>query len=54
MSETTSYDELPYSSKAFPYTHPDRLAVWATLLGLTPRPVALAGCWSWAAGWAPT
>src|SRR5262245_22544912 len=39
MAQTTSYDELPYSSRAFPYTHPDRLAVWAVLLGMTPRPV---------------
>src|SRR5262249_2658884 len=32
----TSYDELPYPSLPFPYTHPDHLGVVATLLGLSP------------------
>ncbi len=32
----TSYDELPYPSQPFRYTHPDHLAVVATLLGLSP------------------
>src|SRR3954468_6323398 len=32
----TSYDEVPYPSSPFPYTHPDHLAVVATLLGLSP------------------
>ncbi len=32
----TSYDELPYPSQPYPYTHPDHLAVVATLLGLSP------------------
>jgi methyltransferase-like protein/2-polyprenyl-3-methyl-5-hydroxy-6-metoxy-1,4-benzoquinol methylase len=32
----TSYDELPYPSLPYPYTHPDHLAVVATLLGLSP------------------
>jgi methyltransferase-like protein/cyclopropane fatty-acyl-phospholipid synthase-like methyltransferase len=32
----TSYDEVPYPSHPFPYTHPDHLAVSATLLGLSP------------------
>src|SRR5437763_13756593 len=31
-----SYDEVPYPSSPFPYTHPDHLAVVATLLGLSP------------------
>ena len=34
-----SYDEIPYESYAFAQTHPDRLAVMATLFGLSPRPV---------------
>jgi methyltransferase-like protein/2-polyprenyl-3-methyl-5-hydroxy-6-metoxy-1,4-benzoquinol methylase len=34
----TSYDEVPYPSHPFPSTHPDRLAVVATLLGLSPAP----------------
>ena len=29
----TSYDEVPYHSRPLPYTHPDHLAVVATLLG---------------------
>jgi methyltransferase-like protein/SAM-dependent methyltransferase len=32
----TSYDEIPYPSQPFRYTHPDHLAVVATLLGLSP------------------
>lgn len=32
----TSYDEVPYPNLPFPYTHPDHLAVVATLLGLSP------------------
>jgi methyltransferase-like protein/SAM-dependent methyltransferase len=40
MSATTptSYDEIPYPSYSFPQTHPDRLAVVATILGLNPPP----------------
>ena len=34
----TSYDEVPYPSQPFPSTHPDHLAVVATLLGLSPAP----------------
>ena len=34
-----SYDEVPYESHAFAQSHPDRLAVMATLFGLSPRPV---------------
>ena len=37
-SATTSYDEVPYPSYSFPQTHPDRLAVIATILGLNPPP----------------
>ena len=32
----TTYDELPYINKAFPQTHPDRLATLARLFGLEP------------------
>ncbi len=35
----TSYDEVPYDSKAFSETHPDRLATVATLFGMRPRDV---------------
>ena len=33
------YDQVPYQSLSVPYTHPDRLATVATLLGLQPAPV---------------
>src|SRR5262249_43938979 len=32
----TSYDDLPYPSNPYPYTHPDHLAAVATLLGMRP------------------
>jgi methyltransferase-like protein/predicted O-methyltransferase YrrM len=32
--ETTSYDEIPYASNVFHYSHPDRLATMAALLGV--------------------
>jgi methyltransferase-like protein/cyclopropane fatty-acyl-phospholipid synthase-like methyltransferase len=35
----TSYDLIPYPNYSFPQTHPDRLAVLATLLGLEPPPI---------------
>ena len=34
-----SYDETPYHSGGRKHTHPDRLAVLATLFGLRPQPV---------------
>ena len=34
----TAYDEFAYPSQVFPQTHPNRLSVIATLLGLTPAP----------------
>lgn len=40
--QLTSYDEVPYQSHPFPQTHPDRLGVIATLLGL--RPPRLESC----------
>ncbi len=39
MSDVFSYDELPYPSKFFLQTHPDRLAVIATFFGMSPAPV---------------
>ncbi len=36
---STAYDDVPYPSRAFPQTHPDRLAVLATLFGMDPPPV---------------
>jgi SAM-dependent methyltransferase len=36
--QPTSYDELPYDSNAFPSTHPDNLAVVATLCGMRTPP----------------
>ncbi|HYT89771.1 MAG TPA: class I SAM-dependent methyltransferase [Gemmataceae bacterium] len=35
----TSYDELPYPSFPLAQTHPDRLATFATLFGMSPPPV---------------
>ena len=37
---TTSYDRVPYHGTARFVTHPDRLAVLATLMGLDPPPVS--------------
>src|SRR5436305_5550032 len=44
MAETpaTSYDEVPYESQAFQDAHPDRLAVVATLFGMSPPEVGRA------------
>jgi SAM-dependent methyltransferase len=36
---TTSYDQVAYSCKPQPQTHPDRLATLATLHGMTSEPV---------------
>jgi SAM-dependent methyltransferase len=36
MSTQNSYDLVPYESNPFPQTHPDRLAVIGTLLGMRP------------------
>ena len=36
----SSYDEVPYPTRAFPQTHPDNLAAIATLFGLAPPAVA--------------
>src|SRR5271157_4765033 len=38
-SRVTSYDEVAYPSFPISYTHPDRLATVATLLGMKPAPV---------------
>ncbi len=42
MSGATLYDEVPYPGRAFPQTHPDRLATMATLFGVDAVPPA--GC----------
>ncbi|HEV8592622.1 MAG TPA: class I SAM-dependent methyltransferase, partial [Pyrinomonadaceae bacterium] len=39
MTESFSYDKLPYPSKFFVQTHPDRLATQATLFGVSPANV---------------
>jgi methyltransferase-like protein/protein-L-isoaspartate O-methyltransferase len=39
FSAVNSYDSVPYPSLAFLQTHPDRLAVLATLFGVNPAPV---------------
>jgi methyltransferase-like protein/2-polyprenyl-3-methyl-5-hydroxy-6-metoxy-1,4-benzoquinol methylase len=36
---SSSYDEVPYSKKPYPQSHPDRLAVLATLFGMHPAPI---------------
>jgi methyltransferase-like protein/SAM-dependent methyltransferase len=38
-AKLSSYDEVPYQSHPFGQSHPDRLAVVASLLGLKPAPV---------------
>src|SRR5207249_11134766 len=38
-TEPTSYDIVPYLSKPYPQSQPDRLAAVATLAGLRPVPV---------------
>ena len=35
----TPYDAVPYESKSFPQTHPDRLATLGRLFGMNPAPV---------------
>lgn len=39
MEPAFSYDEMPYSNKFFPQTHPDRLATVATLFDMSPAPI---------------
>jgi methyltransferase-like protein/SAM-dependent methyltransferase len=39
MSITSSYDDVLYPGYVHPQTHPDRLAVLATLYGMQPAPV---------------
>ena len=39
MAEKSSYDEVPYPSKFFLQTHPDRLAAAGLLYGMQPAPV---------------
>jgi methyltransferase-like protein/predicted O-methyltransferase YrrM len=42
QDHASSYDEVPYESHAYAEAHPDRMAVVATLFGMTPPPVATA------------
>jgi SAM-dependent methyltransferase len=44
MNEVFSYDAMPYPSKFFLQTHPDRLATLATLLGMMPPPAPVETC----------
>jgi methyltransferase-like protein len=37
--QPSSYEEIPYSSNPFSYTHPDNLSTVAMLMGMTPPPV---------------
>ena len=39
MKEIFSYDVMPYPSKFFLQTHPDRLATLATFFGMTPAKI---------------
>jgi len=39
MAEEFSYDAVPYPSKFFLQTHPDRLAAAGILYGMQPAPV---------------
>jgi methyltransferase-like protein/2-polyprenyl-3-methyl-5-hydroxy-6-metoxy-1,4-benzoquinol methylase len=38
QSTHNSYDDLPYPSQPYPFTHPDHVASVATLLGMKPAP----------------
>ncbi|MEX2119694.1 MAG: class I SAM-dependent methyltransferase [Pirellulales bacterium] len=38
-SQPTSYEEVPYESGPFAYTHPESLATMAALFGMAPPPV---------------
>ena len=49
VPSTTSYDEVPYADRVHPATHPDLLAVVATLHGMDPRRRIDAAFSSWAA-----
>ena len=40
VQTVSSYDRIPYTSLAFPQTHPDRLATVARIFGLAPPNVA--------------
>jgi len=39
LHQTSSYDQLPYTSTVMPYAQPERLAIIATLFGLQPPPL---------------
>ncbi len=40
QEQNNAYDQVSYASRAFPQTHPDRLATLAILFGLQPPPIA--------------
>lgn len=39
LSQPTSYDKVPYESRSYPQSHPDRLATLGRLFGMEPAPV---------------
>ena len=41
IGASSSYDDVPYDTLAFPQSHPDRLATVARIFGLTPPEVAV-------------
>jgi hypothetical protein len=44
-SIANAYDSVPYPGRAFLQTHPDRLAVIGTLLGMNPPRWKIVECW---------
>ena len=47
--DASSYDQIPYTSLAFPQTHPDHLATIARIFGISPPVSRPAVCSSSAA-----
>ncbi len=39
FDHSTSYDEIPYESRPYPQSHPDRLATLGYLFGMEPTPI---------------
>ncbi len=37
--QSTSYDQIPYESRSYPQSHPDRLATLGRLFGMEPMPI---------------
>ncbi len=44
VSQTTSYDKIPYESRSYPQSHPDRLATLGRLFGMNPAPITKCKC----------